>query len=134
MNRLLAACPVCTGQVYISRLCCEDCDTRVHGSFEATRFSRLSNDNLEFIELFLKSRGNLSSVAEELEISFPTVSKRLDTALVAMGLAEAMPGNGKLNPLLQDAGRREEERNRVIEMLDRGEISADEVTRRLRDI
>jgi hypothetical protein len=134
MNRLLAACPVCNGKVYISEISCQECDTRVHGSFEATRFSRLSEDHLEFIELFLKSRGNLSSVAEELEISFPTVSKRLDTALIALGLAEGTPGNGKANPLLQDSGRREEERNRVIEMLDRGEISAEEATRRLRDI
>jgi len=134
MNRLLAACPVCSGQVYVSEVSCADCETRVHGSFETTRFSRLSNENLEFIELFLKSRGNLSCVAEELEISFPTVSKRLDNALVALGLAEATASNGKLNSLLQDPGRREEERNRVIEMLDRGEISADEATRRLRDI
>src|SRR5258706_5983440 len=134
MNRLLAACPVCSGQVYISGVSCLDCDTRVHGSFESTRFSRLSNENFEFIELFLKSRGNLSCVAEELQISFPTVSKRLDNALVALGLAEATAGNGKLNPLLQDPSRREEERKRVIEMLDRGEISAEEATRRLRGI
>ena len=134
MNRVLAACPVCSGQVYITEISCQECDTHVRGSFEATRFSRLSAEHLEFIELFLKSRGNLSSVADELEISFPTVSKRLDTALVALGLTEGSGGNGKQNPLLHDSGRREEERNRVIEMLDRGEISAEEATRRLRDV
>ena len=134
MNRMLAGCPVCSGPVYVTEIACEDCDTRVRGSFEATRFSRLSADHLEFIELFLRSRGNLSSVAEELEISFPTVSKRLDIALVALALMEGPVSNGKSSMPAQDPGRREEERNRVIEMLDRGDISAEEATRRLKDI
>src|ERR1041385_1290098 len=95
MNRMLPAYPVCSGPVYISEISCQDCDTRVNGSFEATRFSRLSGEHLEFIELFLKSRGNLSCVAEELEISFPTVSKRLDSALAALGLTEVQTTNGR---------------------------------------
>src|SRR5262249_40479954 len=134
MNRMLPACPVCSGPVFISEISCEDCDTRVRGSFETTRFSKLTGEHLEFIELFLRSRGNLSCVADEMEISFPTVSKRLDMALVALGLMDGPVSNGKHNMSSIDAGRREEERNRVIEMLDRGEISAEEATRRLKDI
>ena len=134
MNRMLPACPVCSGPVCITEISCQECDTRVRGSFETTRFSRLSGEHLEFIELFLKSRGNLSCVADELEISFPTVSKRLDVALAALGLADGPISNGKNGLSVQDAGRREDERNRVIEMLDRGEISAEEATRRLKDI
>ena len=134
MNRMLPACPVCSGAVYITEISCIECDTRVKGSFEATRFSRLSPDHLEFVELFLRNRGNLSSVAEEMEISFPTVSKRLDGALVALGLMEGPVSNGKSGFSALEATRREEERNRVIEMLDRGEISAEDATRRLKDI
>src|SRR5262249_36864488 len=110
MNRMLPACPVCSGPVYISEISCQDCDTRVRGSFETKRFSRLSGDHLEFIELFLRSRGNLSCVAEEMEISFPTVSKRLDMALVALGLMEGPASNGKNSLAAQDSARREEVR------------------------
>ena len=134
MNRMLAGCPVCSGPIHITEIACEGCNTRVRGSFEATRFGRLTADQLEFIQLFLRSRGNLSCVADELEISFPTVSKRLDMALVALGLMDGPVSNGRGNPSSQDLSRREEERNQVIEMLDRGEISAEEATRRLRDI
>lgn len=83
---------------------------------------------MEFLELFLSSRGNLSSVGEEMGISYPTVSKRLDAVLNTLGL-HADNGHAVIPAPVLDAGR-----SKILEMLDRGEITADEATRRLQEL
>ena len=129
MNRLLASCPVCGGRMTVSELSCSGCTTTVRSTFEACRFCGLSREQMEFLELFLSTRGNLSSVGEEMGISYPTVSKRLDAVLSTLGLGyeNAMPAVPAA-PVM-DAGR-----SRILEMLDRGEITAEEATRRLQGL
>ena len=129
MNRALSSCPVCSESFFISELSCESCGTRIKGSFRSCSFCRLTPDQLQFLEVFLVSRGNLSGVGGELGISYPTVAKRLDSVLSALGLngaehAEPGPSQEEL----------ERERAQALEMLDRGEITAEEATRRLRDL
>ena len=133
MNRILVSCPVCSGAVHVSELSCSACGTRVSGEFEASRFSRLSDEQVGFLELFLRSRGNISGVGTELGISYPTATKRLDAVLAALGLCdsqEAPPTH--VNE--QKPDWRESERARIIDMLDRGEITADEATRRMSEL
>ncbi len=135
MNRMLSQCPVCAGTLHISELSCVDCSTKITGSFEASRLSRLTPEHEEFLELFLRSRGNLSSVADTLDISFPTASRRLDAALNALGFMEGPVANGKSAHLPPEPDPfREQERERILEMLDRGELTAEEATQRLKDI
>ena len=133
MNRMLSHCPVCAGEVHVTELTCGGCATKISGTFDAPTFSRLPSEHEEFIELFLRSRGNLSSVADTLELSFPTVSRRLDAALIALGFMDGP--NGKFGqPLPEPDQRIEHEREKILERLDRGDITAEEATRRLKDI
>lgn len=135
MNRILSHCPVCTGDLYVSELSCDDCATRIGGKFEVSPLTRLSTDHAEFVELFLRSRGNLSSVADTLEVSFPTASRRLDAALIALGYMESAREGPAPQPIpVQPSPHLNRERELILEMLDRGEITAEEATRRLKDM
>ena len=60
----------------------------LRGEFEMNPFDRLSDDQTAFLYSFLKSRGNLSAVQANLQISYPTAKKRLDKLLVQLGLEE----------------------------------------------
>src|SRR5579862_710912 len=86
MAKILTRCPVCEATMAVSELHCSRCKTSVHGTFETCRFCRLEKEHLAFIELFLRSEGNLSRVEKELNLSYPTVRNRLAAALTALGL------------------------------------------------
>jgi hypothetical protein len=132
---MLSQCPVCAGTLHISELSCGECSTKIAGSFESSRLSRLNREHEEFLVLFLRSRGNLSAVADTLEVSFPTASRRLDAALIALGFMEGPVTNGKSAHLPPEPDPfREQEREHILEMLDRGELTAEEATHRLKDI
>jgi hypothetical protein len=64
-------------------------------------------------------------------LSHPTVNKRLDALLAALGLREEE--ETPLAPCVR-VHSRDNDRRRILEMLDRGEISAEEATRRLREL
>ena len=87
--RMPSRCPVCDGEMTITRLRCPQCSTVVEGSFVMDKFSRLSPEQLQFVETFLKVRGNIKEMERELGISYPTVRARLDAILAALG----GPGN-----------------------------------------
>ncbi len=129
MNRALSCCPVCSTSLYVSELACGSCGTRVSGSFAGCSFCRLSLEQLQFVQIFLSNRGNLSGVGGELGISYPTVAKRLDAVLSVL----ALNGDRSDQPDRTDQ-HLEGERLQILEQLDRGEITADEATKRLKDL
>jgi len=55
------------------------------GSFALGRFHHLTVEQLEFLETFIKARGNFKDVERELGISYPTVRSRLDAMIRALG-------------------------------------------------
>src|SRR2546423_11449736 len=84
MNKMLARCPVCAGNLHVTEVSCQHCGTNVRSEFEPCRFCRLSAEQLHFVELFLRSRGNLTSVGDDLDISYPTVTRRLEAIISAL--------------------------------------------------
>jgi hypothetical protein len=111
--RVLGQCPACGGDLAVRRLQCGRCQTAVEGRFELSRFDRLTPEQLEFLLLFLKSRGNIRDVERELGLSYPTVRNRLDGVLRALGLES------------EDRSARSD-RLKLLEAVERGEISVDE--------
>jgi hypothetical protein len=67
---------------------CPSCDTEIQGEFGLNRFSRLSDDQLLFLEVFIKLRGNLKDVGAEFGISYPTARGKLDSLIGALGFEE----------------------------------------------
>ena len=79
-------CTVCENKLHISRLACPNCKAEYPTEKNLSVFESLSPQQKEFLEVFLKSRGNIKMVGEQLQISYPTVTKRLDDLLISLGL------------------------------------------------
>ena len=124
---VIGRCPVCGDELTVTRLHCQACDTGIDGRFRLGRFGRLSPEQLDFVEVFLKNRGIIKDVESELGISYPTVRARLDDALRAMGFTASDDGTEPKAP----AGPAREDRRRILEELRAKNITADEAARRL---
>lgn len=118
---VLGLCPVCGQKLTVTELSCHHCETTIRGNFESCRFCNLSPEQKHFVEVFLKSRGNIKEVERELGISYPTVRGRLDNALEAMGYKVDKDDR-------EEAGQR---RLEILDRLSRGEIAADEAVKLL---
>jgi hypothetical protein len=84
----IATCPICAGELAVTRLHCRSCGTTLEGDFNVGRFARLPRDQFALLESFLRSRGNLKEMERELGVSYPTVRARVDALLRALGLGE----------------------------------------------
>ena len=85
MNALIGRCPVCSESLRVTRLECESCGTRVEGTFALGRFQALTAEQLQFLETFVRVRGNIKDVERELGMSYPTARARLDAVIKALG-------------------------------------------------
>ena len=121
MRRTPSQCPVCDSSLSIAELQCQNCGTTLHGEFPFSRctFCNLPADQLKFLELFIRCRGNLRELERTLGLSYPTVRARLDALLASLGYtAEASP----------DAA---EQRREILEALDAGSVTFDEAITQL---
>jgi hypothetical protein len=84
----IATCPICSGELAVTRLHCRSCGTTLEGDFNVGRFARLPREQFALLESFLRSRGNLKEMERELGVSYPTVRARVDALLRALGLGE----------------------------------------------
>ena len=66
----------------------------------------------------------MNAVERELGISYPTVRAKLDSLLQALDLQPVRPPDKPNN----------EVKSKIIEQLERGEISADEAKERMREV
>ncbi len=136
---VISTCPVCEGELAITRLHCRSCGTALEGEFGVGRFGRLSREQLALLESFLRSRGNLKDLERELGISYPTVRGRVESLLRALGLADgdAPAPTDEDEPTAADApnptvDKAADERRSILERLARREISADDAAEALR--
>ena len=132
---VIATCPVCQGELTVTRLHCRSCGTALEGEFGVGRFGRLSREQLSLLESFLRSRGNLKDLERELGISYPTVRGRIEALLRALGLADGEepvdePTRADApNPTSDDDAT---ERRAILDRLARREMSAEEAAVALR--
>src|SRR4029078_4584779 len=85
---VIPTCPVCEGELAITRLHCRSCGTALEGEFGVGRFGRLSRERLTLLDRSLRARGNLKDLERELGISYPAVRGRIEALLRALGLAD----------------------------------------------
>jgi len=119
-NPVVAKCPICSEQLKVVRLECDSCGTRMEGSFSLGRFHALSPDQLEFLETFIRARGNFKDIERELGISYPTVRSRLDAMIRALGF-----------PSQAEPDRESERRKEILRELAEGRIAADDAAKLL---
>lgn len=120
MYKLLSHCPVCSNKLKAIKLRCNSCNTIIDNEFELSKFDYLNNDQLYFIETFIRCRGSIKEVERELGISYPTVRAKLDEVIESLGYST------KENKVKRDT-------KDILESLNNGEISVDEAISKLKD-
>ena len=124
MNTLPTRCPLCGGEVTVTRIYCRDCDTTIEGRFSGGPFSQLTPEQLGFVETFVRCEGKITRMEIELGLSYPTIRNRLLEVIRALGYE---PGGE------EPAGLSDGERQRILEDLDQGRISAEEAMHLLQE-
>jgi hypothetical protein len=61
----------------------------LRGQFRPKQLSALSDDQLTFVRVFLRTRGNLSEVEKVLGVSYPTIRNKLDEVNKALERSDA---------------------------------------------
>lgn len=122
MKTALSKCPVCEGELAVTRLHCDTCDTAIEGRFANGAFAGLTPEQQDFIETFVRVEGKMNRMTDEMGLSYPTLRNRLHEIIRALGYEP-----GKDEPVdIPD-----EKRRTVLEQLDSGNISAEEAMRLL---
>ena len=125
MWRMPERCPTCGGPLEIRELACSQCGTEIRGHFRPCDFCRLTQDQATFLRVFVLSRGNLKSVGQELGISYPTVSNKLEEVIQALqGETEE-----RATELPTSVARR-----RVLQQIASGELPVEEGLKLLRKL
>ena len=122
MNTLPTRCPLCGGEINVTRFHCRECDATVEGHFTGGPFSQFTPEQLNFVLAFIRCEGKIKRMEDEVGLSYPTIRNRLHEIIRALGYE---PGGE------EPAGASEEQRQRILEDLDKGRISAEEAMRLL---
>ena len=118
-KEVIGKCPICDDELYATRLTCNTCNTSIEGEFSLCKFCKLTQEEMNFVEIFIKSRGSIKEIERELGISYPTVKGKLDSVIKSLGYGDKdqIPSMSK---------------KEVLEMLSNGEISSEEAVKLLK--
>ena len=67
MKKIISRCPVCGGELVVTRLKCNSCETVIENNFRLSRFDYLSDEELYFTETFIRCRGNIKKMGYETQ-------------------------------------------------------------------
>ena len=102
----------------VTRLEFPNAGITVEGRFRLNEFALLPAQELEFLRLYIKVRGNLKEVERVMGLSYPTIRSRFESVLKALGYEAELDAS--------------DVRDDAIAALERGEISPDEALERIR--
>lgn len=125
MHPVFGKCPVCGEELVVTRLECRACGTDIGGQFSVGRLVRFQPEDIDFVETFIKNRGNAYKVGEELGLPYSTVRARLTEIIRAMGYE---PGT---EPREEAPAISPEKRKAILDDLARGRITSETAIRLL---
>jgi hypothetical protein len=118
MHPLITRDPVSGNELIVTRLECPESGVVIEGRFSLGWIGRLTREQLDFVEMMVKYRGNIQKLAAELNIAYNTARSRLDEIVMALG---GTPENdGRID------------RRTVLDKLAAKEISVEEAMRQLK--
>src|SRR5512143_1032602 len=129
---VIATCPVCSGELAVTRLHCRSCGTTLEGEFSVGRFGRLTREQTQVLESFLRSRGNLRDMERELGISYPTVRSRVEALVRALGFGPRADSDEAAEAAAAAGSAEGPGRQAILERLARHEISAEDAAAAIR--
>ncbi len=118
MNPLLTRDPISGGELIVTRLESPSTGIVIEGRFSLGWIGRLSPEQLTFVELLVKNRGNIQRLAAELDIAYNTARARLDEIVTLLG------GAPEHEPRI--------DRRQILDRLAAREISVEEALRLLK--
>lgn len=118
MYPLITRDPVSGGELIVTRLECPESGVVIEGRFSLGWIGRLSKEQLEFVEMLVKYRGNIQRLAAEMNVAYNTARSRLDEIVMALG--GAPENDGRVD------------RRAILERLAAKEISVEDATRMLK--
>lgn len=90
----------------------------IEGNFELPPLAHLSAEDQVFVMAFVRCHGNIKQMEQYFGVSYPTIKNRLNRIGAQFGLVEDVPA--ETSP-----------RARVLERLERGEISVEDALQEL---
>lgn len=131
---VISTCPVCSGELAVTRLHCRSCGTTLEGDFSVGRFGRLNREQLVLLESFLRSRGNLREMERELGISYPTVRSRVEALVRALGFGPRAETDDADDPTAEPSAAAGRTREEILQALARHEMSAEDAAAAIRTL
>ena len=117
-------CPVRGKPLEVTALPSPDSGVSIEGRFQPNEFALLPQENLEFLRLFVKVRGNLKEMERIMGLSYPTIRLRFENLINVLGYElQEQESLGR-------AGRR----SAILEQLERGELDADQAAKALQEL
>ena len=116
---VIGKCPVCNNKMIVERLKCPSCGTGVDGKFKLNKFDYLSKEQMYFVEIFIKNRGNIKEIEKDLGVSYPTVKRNLEQVIEALGYNIPKEENSI-------------DKKEILDKLSKGEIKAEEALKKLK--
>ena len=134
-------CPVCGEQMMITRLYCPECDTSLEGRFSFGGLGSLSEEQLAFVETFMRCEGKITRVQKAFGISYPTVRSRLDEIIRTLKHAATLDAPIPMPmpmptaaPMPMPEPVSSPERQEILDRLAAKEISAEEAMQLLESL
>jgi hypothetical protein len=118
MHPLITRDPVTGNELIVTRLESPQSGIVIEGQFSLGWIGRLTREQLDFVELLVKNRGNIQKLAQDLDMAYNTARSRLDEIVTALG--GAPEGDGRAD------------RRVVLDRLAAKEISVEEAMRLLK--
>ena len=118
MHPLITRDPVSGDELIVTRLECPQSGIVIEGQFSLGWVGRLTRDQMDFVELLVKNRGNIQKLAADLDMAYNTARSRLDEIVTALG--GAPENDGRVD------------RRLILDRLASKEISVEEAMRLLK--
>ena len=118
MHPIITRDPVSGNELIVTRLECPQSGIVIEGQFSFGWIGRLTREQLDFVELLVKNRGNIQKLAQDLDMAYNTARSRLDEIVTALG--GAPEGDGRAD------------RRLVLDRLAAKEINVEEAMRMLK--
>jgi hypothetical protein len=107
MHPLITRDPVSGGELIVTRLECPDSGIIIEGQFSLGWIGRLTREQLDFVEMLVKFRGNIQKLAAELDVAYNTARSRLDEIVTALGGSPENDGRADRRAILDRLAAKE---------------------------
>lgn len=121
MHPLITRDPISGEELIVTRLECPKSGITIEGRFSLGWLGRLSREQIDFVEMLVKYRGNVQKLAMEMNVAYNTARSRLDEIVTALG--GTPEHDGRVNRV---------DRRLILDQLAAKEISVEEAMQLLK--